>query len=64
MSVKAKIRIGPLDTVGGVCSELARVYRLARRGEMEMAEAKGLPEQFMDFIAAPEKFVVKWAEAA
>ena len=42
MGVKAKIRIGHLDSLGGVCSELARVYRLARRGEMEMTEAKGL----------------------
>ncbi len=64
MGKKTKVRIGRLDSLGGVCSELARVYRLARRGEMEMAEAKGLPEQFMDFIAAPERFAVQWAEAA
>ncbi len=37
-----KMRIGPLDTVGGVCTELAKVYREARRGDLDMAEAKGL----------------------
>ena len=42
MSAKAKIRIGHLDSVGGVVTELARVYRQARRGQMEMSEAKGL----------------------
>ena len=42
MSDKAKIRIGPLNTVGGVVTELGRIYRLARRSELDMAEAKGL----------------------
>ena len=42
MSDKAKVRISKLDSVGGVVTELARVYRLARRGKMEMSEAKGL----------------------
>ena len=37
-----KVRIGPLDTVGGVVVELGRVYRLARRNEMDITEAKGL----------------------
>ncbi len=39
---KRKVRIGPLDTVGGVVVELGRVYRLARRNEMDITEAKGL----------------------
>ncbi len=39
--VTRKVRIGPLDTVGHVVTELGRVYRLARRGEMKMEEAKG-----------------------
>ena len=38
MSEKAKIRIGPLNSVGGVVVELGRIYREARRGEMEVAE--------------------------
>ena len=42
MTKKAAIRISRLDSLGGVCSELARVYREARRGEMEMSEAKAL----------------------
>ena len=37
---KRKVRIGPLDTVGHVVTELGRVYRMARRGEMDMADAK------------------------
>ncbi len=39
---KRKVQIGPLSTVGGVVTELGRVYRLARRGEMDMADAKSL----------------------
>ncbi len=42
MSEKAKIRIGPLNTVGGVVTELGRIYRLARRSELDMGEAKAL----------------------
>ena len=39
---KGAVRIGRLDTVGGVVTELGRVYRLARRGELDMIEAKSL----------------------
>ena len=39
---KRKVRIGHLVSVGGVVTELGRVYRQARRGEMDMAEAKSL----------------------
>ena len=42
MGAKAKIRIGRLDSVGGVVTELARVYREVRHGELEMADAKAL----------------------
>ncbi len=42
MSEKEKARIGPLNTVGGVVTELGRIYRLARRGELDMADAKAL----------------------
>ena len=42
-----KMRIGPLDTVGGVCTELAKVYREARRGDLDMSDAKaGSPAPF------------------
>jgi hypothetical protein len=39
---KRNPRIGPLDTIGGVVTELGRVYRLARRGEMDVADATRL----------------------
>ena len=42
MSEKEKVRIGRLDTVGGVVTELGRIYRLARRSELDMADAKAL----------------------
>lgn len=42
MSEKAKIRIGPLNTVGGVVVELGRVYRQARRGSLDLGEATRL----------------------
>ena len=42
MSEQKKVRIGRLDTVGGVTTELGRVYRLARRGLLDFADAKAL----------------------
>ena len=39
---KLIVRIGRLDTVGHVVTELGRVYRLARRGEIDMGDAKSL----------------------
>ena len=42
MSEKAKIRIGRLDTVGGVVTELGRVYRAARRGKLDVGDATRL----------------------
>ncbi len=42
MSEKKDIRIGQLNTVGGVVTELGRVYRKARRGEMDLGDAKSL----------------------
>ena len=38
----ANIRVGPLDTVMRVCVELGRVYRKARRGEIDDAYAARL----------------------
>jgi len=35
---KTKIRIGRLDSVGGVVKEMARCYREARRGTLETKE--------------------------
>ena len=42
MTTKAKVRIGPLDTVGGIVSELGRVYREARGGQLDTADATKL----------------------
>ena len=42
MGKKGKVRIGPLNTVAGVVTELGRIYRLARRSELDMADAKAL----------------------
>lgn len=39
---KEKIRIGPLDSIGGVLRELGRVYREARRGQLATDEASRL----------------------
>ena len=39
---KRKPRIGPLDTVGGVVTELGRVYRQARRGDLDIGDATRL----------------------
>jgi hypothetical protein len=33
------VRVGPLRTIGHVMTELGRVYRAARRGDIEAAEA-------------------------
>ncbi len=52
--------------VGGKKATLDRLFR--EKGVSLTAEAQArfdaLPEQFMDFIAAPERFAVQWAEAA
>ncbi len=54
MSVKAKIRIGPLNTVGGVVAELGRIYREARRGEMDVGDATRLATILREIRSALE----------
>ncbi len=49
-----KVRIGPLETVGHVVTELGRVYRLARRGELEMEKAKSLTYMLREIRCALE----------
>ena len=39
---KRKVRIGRLHTVGCIVTELGKVYRLARRGELDLNDAKSL----------------------
>ncbi len=52
--------------VGGKKPTLHRLFR--EKGIFLTHEAQtrfdALPKQFMDFIAAPERFAVQWAEAA
>ncbi len=52
--------------VGGKKATLDRLFR--EKGISLTAEAQSrfdaLPEQCIDFIAAPERFAVQWAEAA
>ncbi len=42
MSEKPKIRIGPLDTVGHLLTEMGKVYRHARHGKLDTADATRL----------------------
>ena len=42
MTEKRKVRIGRLTTVGQVASELGRLYRQARRGDVAVADASRL----------------------
>ena len=54
MSEKAKIRIGPLNTVGGVVTELGRIYRQARRGELDVGDATRLASILREIRCALE----------
>ncbi len=40
--MKAEIRIAPLTTIGGVLTELGKVYRAARRGQLDTGDATRL----------------------
>ena len=42
MTEKGKIRIGPLNSVGGVVTELGKVYRQARCGQLDVGDATRL----------------------
>ena len=42
MSAQKKVGIGRLDSVGGVVTELGRIYRQARRGELDVGDATRL----------------------
>ncbi len=39
---KGPVRVGGLDTIGRVCTELGRVYRAARRGDVGTSDASRL----------------------
>ncbi len=42
MKAKPEIRIGPLNSVGCVVTELGRIYRQARRGQIDTQDATRL----------------------
>jgi len=42
MGAEKQIRIGRLNNLGGILREMARVYKLARRREIETADASRL----------------------
>jgi hypothetical protein len=42
MTIKRRARVGRIHTVGGVSSEMGRIYRLARWGELAPDVAKTL----------------------
>ncbi len=52
--------------VGGKKATLLRLF--SEKGVVLTAEGQArfdaLPEQFMDFVEAPERFAVQWSEAA
>ncbi len=52
--------------VGGKKATLDRLFREKAISLTAEAQARfdALPEQFMDFIAAPERFTAQWLEAA
>ena len=54
MSEKTKIRIGRLDTIGGVVVELGRIYRQARRGELDVGDASRLATILREIRSALE----------
>ncbi len=54
MSEKATIRIGRLDSVGGVVTELGRIYRQARRGELDVGDATRLAYILREIRCASE----------
>ena len=39
---KRKVRVGKLDTVGGVVAEMGKLYREARRGDLDTLDATRL----------------------
>ncbi len=55
-----------MSSVGGKKTTLARLFREKGISPTPEAQARfdALPEQFLDFIAAPASFTVQWSEAA
>lgn len=41
---KQSVRVGPLQTVGNIKTELGRVYRAARKGNIDITDASKLAQ--------------------
>ena len=54
MSEQKKVRIGRLDSVGGVVTELGRVYREMRRKELDTLEGSRLVAALREIRCALE----------
>ena len=54
MSERKKVRIGPLNSVGGVVTELTRIYREGRRGEMDLGDMNRLATVLRELRCALE----------
>jgi len=54
LSEKIKIRVGPLVTSGDVKTEIARVYRQARRGQLDTSEGTRLVYMLRVLLTAIE----------
>ncbi len=51
---KRRVRVGKLDTVGGVVTELGKIYREARRGELDTLDATRLARVLCEIRRALE----------
>ena len=54
MSERKKVRIGPLNSVGGVVTELGRIYRQGRRGELDLTDMTRLATVLRELRCALE----------
>ena len=54
MSQISKIRIGRLDSVGGVVTELGRIYRQGRKGELDLGDMTKLATVLREIRCALE----------
>ncbi len=61
-----RLGLARVSFVGGKKATLDRLFREKAISLTAEANARidALPEPFVDFIAAPERFAVQWAEAA
>jgi len=51
---KRKPRVGKLDTIGGVVTEMAQVYRATRRGDLDSLEGARLVSMLTQIRTAIE----------